>query len=82
MDGLIEGEGPEELVLLLRISFLRFENEVLASDALVDVEDVETGGFEVGGGIVGGGDEDLVLGAVGNGLVGVHHTHELLGDGT
>lgn len=43
--------------------------ELLAGGAVVDVLDVVGGGLEVAGGIVALGDEDVVLGAVGDGLV-------------
>lgn len=43
--------------------------ELLAGDAAVNVPDVVGGGLKVAGGVVALGDEEVVLGAVGDGLV-------------
>jgi len=69
-------------LLLSFLLFFGFENEILTSDAFVDIKYVVASGFEVGGGIVGGGDENLVLGTIFNWLERVHYAHELLGNGT
>jgi hypothetical protein len=45
------------------------DDERLAGDALVDVPDVVGGALEVAGGVVALGDEDVVGGAVVEGLV-------------
>jgi len=45
------------------------DHELLAGQAAVDVADVVGGGLEVAAGVVALGDEDVVLGAVGEGLV-------------
>lgn len=42
--------------------------EVLASAAVVDILDIVGGGLEVAGGVVALGDEDVVTGAVLEGL--------------
>lgn len=57
------------------------EDELLAGDAAVEVEDVLAGGLKVRGGVVGRGDEDLVLGAVLEGDEGVADEDVLVEDG-
>lgn len=70
------------LNLLLGFLFLGFENEIFAGYAFIDVKHIVASGFKMGGGIIRGGDEDLVLGAIFDRLKRIHNTHKLLSNGT
>ncbi len=70
------------LFYVFEIVFDLWEVEIFSSAAAKSVEDVETGGLEVRGGVVSLGDEELRLDAVVDRLEHVTDVDELLLDWT
>lgn len=92
--GIFSGGGPPHLatrrsqahalpplhVLVAQVVLHLGEVEVLPSASAVNVEHIQAGGLEVGGGIVGLRDEQLVLYSVIRGFVDGGHGHKPIGE--